>query len=86
MAVSKDITITNGLTIPNAYIKVQSLFGDKNQITYTVAAFVDSTDDYVLKTEQFTFKPSENENAERWDKQCYVDLKTRGGYENSIDV
>jgi hypothetical protein len=64
-----------------AYIKVQSISGDKNNIDATVMF----TDDNVRFSKKYTFSASVADGAPNFIKQAYEYLKTLPEFENSED-
>jgi hypothetical protein len=64
-----------------AYIKVQNVSGDKNNINATVTF----TDDSVKFNKNYTFSASVADGASNFIKQTYEYLKTLPEFENSED-
>ena len=64
-----------------AYIKVQSISGDKNNINATVMF----TDDNIQFNKQYGFPASVIDGAPNYIKQAYTYLKTLPEFENSED-
>ena len=79
MALQKNINY-KGLTIANAYCKIISLNGNKDNIFYTIGVFSskDESKDAsnIIKTFSYSFVPSQEDNAARWDKQAYENKDT----------
>lgn len=72
---SKDITIN----LSNAYIKVGSVSGDKNNVTATVLTKIGSN----IKTKFYQFKP--NLDGSNFIKQSYEHLKTLPEFVDAVD-
>jgi hypothetical protein len=64
-----------------AYIKVQNVSGDKNNLNTNVSF----TDDNIQFNKSYTFSASVNDNAPNFIKQAYEYLKTLPEFENSED-
>ena len=64
-----------------AYIKVQNVSGDKNNINATVMF----TDDNIRFSKQYDFPASVIDGAPNYIKQAYTYLKTLPEFENSED-
>jgi len=72
---SKDVTVN----LSNAYIKVESVSGDKNNVTATVTTKIGSN----IKTKFYQFKP--NLDGSNFIKQAYEHLKTLPEFADAVD-
>lgn len=90
MALSKTITTSHGLEIPNAYIRVDRLGGNKNNLDIKVSVYVsDQTQNEGYPwVEQYTysFAPSVETGAENFVKQAYLYLKTLPEFSDAVDI
>ncbi|KWX71622.1 hypothetical protein AMQ84_27255 [Paenibacillus riograndensis] len=90
MALKKTIELPSGLTLQNAYIRVQGVNGNKNIADICLELFVSQQaceEEKVPVTHMyFRFTPDQEEDATRWDKQAYEHLKTLPEFENAVDV
>jgi len=89
MALQKTIEFGNGLTCPNAYIKVFTVGGGKEKVTIEIGiskdkAFSDAQN-YIEKR-YAEFIPSVIETSPNFIKQGYEYLKTMADYTGAIDV
>ena len=72
---SKDVTVN----LYNAYIKVESVFGDKTNVTATVSTKIGEN----VKTKFYQFKP--NLDGGNFIKQSYEHLKTLSEFADAVD-
>lgn len=89
MALSKNINLENGLTVENAYIRIDSLAGNKDLLTITVNSYV-SQEAFqdgkpYLEQKLYSFTPSVEEEAPNFIKQGYEYLKTLEEYQDAVD-
>jgi hypothetical protein len=91
MALVLDITTDSGITIDQAYARVDYRSGlNKSDLMFTLNYYVskeicDQGKPY-FRQDTFTFVPSVDDNAPNDIKQCYEYLKTLPEFEGSIDV
>jgi len=90
MALQNTISFTSGIpNISNAYIRIDTISGNKNRLTIQVNSYVNQSaftdgNPYVLE-EQFTFTPSVEDGALNFIKQGYTYLKTLDKFKSAID-
>jgi hypothetical protein len=70
------------ITIPNSYIKVASIFGNKIMLSANVA-FYDEEMKNLINTQTFTFTPKMN--GENFIKQTYNYLKILPEFNEAVD-
>ncbi|MFB1098181.1 hypothetical protein [Terribacillus sp. JSM ZJ617] len=90
MALQQTITLDNGLQVPNAYIRISTLEGNKEQLTIKVMSYV-SRQGYLdgvmyVLVQTFTFKPSVAIGSENFIRQGYEYIKKLPEFEKSSDV
>lgn len=90
MALLKNVTLPNGLAVPAAYIRIDSISGFKSQITVSVNYYV-SEQSYrdgssYLHQEFYSFVPNLEDGAVNFFKQGYEYLKTLPEFEGAIDI
>jgi hypothetical protein len=73
------------ITIPNAYIKIINLQGDKANINLTIGIF-NKKDGSILKTNYYNFEPNVLSTAKNFIEQGYEYLKTLDGFKDAIDL
>jgi hypothetical protein len=78
MAIKKTVELESGVILENAYIKINEIIGNKEQLIIGLDIFV-SQESSLIKPfvirKHYTFVPSDEETAIRWDKQGYEYLK-----------
>lgn len=90
MALQKNIELPNGITVDNAYIRIDTVSGYKDEITISVnsyvaqQAFVEGKG-YLIQ-EYHKFVPSVEEGSENFIKQGYLYLKTLPEFADAIDA
>jgi hypothetical protein len=87
MALKMDYTANSGVTVKDAYFKVQTIEGNKTRINAVISVWKDeeaskSENIGVVGQLQVNFVPSD-EN--RWDAQTYVHIKTLDDFSTAID-
>lgn len=90
MAISKNITLNNGLTVNNAYIRVDTVSGYKGGVDYSINSYA-SQDAFkngkgYLEQEILHFVPSVLDTAPNWIKQAYEDVKKTTKYGGGTDI
>ncbi|MEK5469340.1 hypothetical protein [Paenibacillus sp. FSL M7-0896] len=90
MALTMKIQSSMGLEIPEAYIKIDSLSGNKNMLQINVKTYVSQTaaqEDRVPVEDTYkSFTPSVEEDAKNFIKQGYEFLKSLPEYDGAIDI
>lgn len=91
MALQKTLLLDNGLTIQDAYLKINEITGNKTELKIALDVFVsketsDANKPFVVRKHYQYAGLDLSENAQRWDKQAYKHLKTLNEYEDAIDV
>lgn len=89
MAIIKTIQTPSGITVQDAYVRIEAIDGNKSEIGVTISAYVsqeDSLEKPPFQSERYTFVPDQSEDSERWDKQAYLYLKTLPKFEFATDV
>jgi len=72
-----------GVSISNAYLKVSSLSGNKNRVTFTLVSFNQQDGEQITK-QKFTFEP--DMNGENFIRQAYLHLKSLPEFSGAGDV
>lgn len=90
MALQKTITLKNGLTVENAYIRIDTVSGYKGEITISVNSYASQTaftsgKEYLEQT-MYTFTPSVADGSDNFIKQGYVYLKTLTEFTDATDI
>lgn len=89
MALSKNITLNNGLVVNNAYIRIDTVSGYKGGLDYSINSYI-SQDGFIngqgyLEQEILHFVPSVEDNSPNFIKQAYEDAKTLPKYADAVD-
>ena len=89
MALSKDIILNNGLTVPNAYIRIDTVSGYKGGLDISVNSYVSqeafNNGQGYLEQKIYHFIPSVEDTAPNFIKQGYEYLKTLEEYADAVD-
>jgi hypothetical protein len=89
MALSKTINLQNGLTVSNAYIRIDSIAGNKDILTISVGSYVSQQafqeGRACLEQKTYSFTPSLEEGSANFIKQGYEYLKTLDEYQDASD-
>lgn len=89
MALSKDIILNNGLTVPNAYIRIDTVSGYKGELDISVNSYVSqeafNNGQGYLEQKFYHFVPSVADGALNFIKQGYEYLKTLEEYADAVD-
>lgn len=90
MAISKTITLDSGISVKNAYARVESRSGgNKAGLTFFIGYYINQQaceeGKALVKQEYFTFESSVTDDAPNDIKQCYEYLKTLPEFENAVD-
>lgn len=90
MALEKTVTVSNGLSVPNAYIRIDSIGGYKGRLDVSVNSYVSkeafNSDQAYLEQQIHHFVPSVDEGSPNFIKQAYEYLKTLPEFSESVDV
>lgn len=90
MALQKNIILPNGLTVENAYIRINWLDGSKDGITLCVGYYVTQVaflaGAVYLDQKFYTFIPDVGDSAANFIKQGYEHLKTLPEFAGTTDV
>jgi hypothetical protein len=95
MAITTKLNLRNGLTVDDAYVRVDAFYGSKRAITYTANIYlsreafkggVDQPALPYLEQEMFEFQPQSTADAAHVWEQCYSDLKSRERFADAIDA
>lgn len=70
--------------VPNAYIKIEDLKGNKENIEIYVSVYKDSTKQICVATKKYSFMPV-LESDDNFIKQGYIFLKSLYEYADAID-
>jgi hypothetical protein len=90
MALAQTLNLTNGLTVINAYIRIDTVCGSKDSLTISVnsyasqAAFQNGTG--YIEQKFYNFTPSVSDNAANFIKQGYAHLKSLAEYSSAVDM
>lgn len=90
MALKQTITLTSGLEIPDAYIRIDTVNGYKGSLDISVNSYVsqekfEAGNDYI-ESKMFTFTPSVADDSENFIRQGYHYLKSLPEFEDATDV
>lgn len=89
MAISKNITLNNGLTVNNAYIRVDTISGFKGGLDISVNSYVSKEvfedGQGYLEQKIYNFVPDVSDTALNFIKQGYEYLKTLDEYKDTVD-
>lgn len=85
MALSKNI-IFKGLTINSAYLKIDSLSGNKNSMDINLGVYANKDSNESLEQRFYNFAPSVADTAPNTFKQGYEYLKTLDEYKDAVDL
>lgn len=90
MALSKNIVLNNGLTVQNAYIRIDTVNGYKGRLDISVNSYVSQQDfqngSGYLEQNMYNFVPSVEDNSPNFIRQGYEYLKTLPGYQGATDL
>ena len=92
MAITKMVKLNTGLPdVPNAYIRIDTVVGNKSNITVDVNTYAskesfNNSMAYIKPSEQFTFVPSVEDNSPNFIKQGYEYLKTLTEFQDAVDA
>ncbi|MBW4083539.1 hypothetical protein [Paenibacillus sp. S150] len=90
MALSQSITLSNGLSVNEAYIRVDTVNGYKGGLDISVNSYVSQAaftqGQGYIEQSLYHFIPSVEEGSENFIKQGYDYLKTLPEFESAIDV
>lgn len=90
MALQKNLELNTGLTVENAYLRIDAISGYKGEIAISVnsyvsqQAFIDGNE--YLQQQFFTFVPSVADDAPNFIKQGYLYLKTLPEFADATDA
>lgn len=90
MAVQVNVILNNGITVNNAYARINTVGGTKEYCHVSVRyykdkqAFEDGKE--MLKEDIYEFIPSVEDGSLNWIKQGYEYIKTLPQFNNVIDV
>lgn len=73
------------LIFENAYHQITSISGNKSRIDMQVTTYKNANKEVVIDCKPYSFEPSQNDNAQRWDKQGYEYLKTKDEFKDALD-
>lgn len=89
MALSKTITLNNGLVVENAYIRIAEIAGNKHFLNLIVHSYISQQafqeGKTFLEQKLYSFIPSVEEGVTNFIKQGYEYLKTLEEYQDAID-
>jgi len=90
MGYKQNVQLNSGLSVTEAYHRLDSYVGGKTGVTVYVNAYVSQQaylDGKVLLIQKpYTFIPNMDDNAENIMRQGYADIKTRPENANIVDV
>lgn len=90
MALKVDnMNLNNGLVLENCYVKVESVSGTKEDLSFNMKIFVNEqarvNNKSWIDERQYNFTPDIGEDSENFIKQSYEYLKSLDDFKNSID-
>lgn len=78
--------LNKDFVVPNAYHKIDSIGGDKNQIFITLGIYTDATNNKKwLTTKTYSFVPDVSDVTDNFIKQGYEYLKTLDEFADAVD-
>lgn len=90
MALSKNIILNNGLTVENAYIRIDTVNGYKGGLDISVNSYISqkvfATGQGYLEQKIYSFIPNVDDTASNFIKQGYEYLKTLDEYKDAMDL
>lgn len=90
MAISKNIELSSGLKIDDAYIRIDTVNGYKGGITISVNSYISQKafkcGKNYLDQKFYSFVPNVDNNSENFIKQGYSYLKMLEEYKDATDV
>ncbi len=92
MALRKNIEVTpkgfdTSSQLSNAYIRVDSISGNKNNIDATVVFYNDKDDQKIpAQVKTYRFSPDTDQSAKNFIAQAYEHLKTLSDFSGATDV
>jgi hypothetical protein len=72
--------------VTDGYVKIDSIQGTKEELLVYISYRKNKEDVYPLKTKNFTFAPSVEEDALNFFKQIYEHMKTQEEFVGAIDI
>ncbi|MGX5482490.1 hypothetical protein ACWKS0_04885 [Bacillus cereus] len=90
MGIALNKMLNNGLSLNNVYARVDSVFGSKLGVDFSVNYYV-SREAFLsgkpyLQQEMYKFVPSVATESENIFKQAYVYMKTLEEFKNALDI
>lgn len=76
--------ITSDIVIKNAYIKILTVEGTKENLNISVG--IHNVNKTLMSIEHYSFTPIVANNSDNFIKQGYEYIKTLPGYANAVDV
>lgn len=91
MGLSKDVNLDIGITVKNAYFRIDTISGYKGGIDYGVNCYNSREDflngkSYLQPTKYFNFAPDVTDTAKNFIKQGYLALKKEIDFTEAVDV
>lgn len=91
MGLSKNITLDTGITVNNAYFRIDTISGYKGGIDYGVNCYNSREDflngkSYLQPTKYYHFTPDVSDAGKNFIKQGYLNLKQEMDFRGAIDV
>lgn len=88
MAVLINVTTESGVTVEQAYARIDNVVGNKNGLTvylnyYVNAEAANSHPPFMQTVHLFT--PSQDDASVRWDKQAYEHIKQLPEFDGALD-
>lgn len=94
MAITKTVTLRNGLSATDAYIRIDAFYGSKRTVTYSANTYL-SREAFTggplqdpapyLEQEMFAFEPDSSPDAPHVWEQCYAHLKAQDRFADAVD-
>lgn len=78
-------SIEHYVTLENAYVMVNGIEGDKDQLNFSVIIFKDENKNCIIESKNYNFSPEINGNSLNFIMQAYMYLKTLPEYADAID-
>jgi hypothetical protein len=88
MALQKNFTLNNGLEVPNAYIKIETLSSTKESATARIGVYVskEKIQNGSVYEQYRIFTPDFTDEADNLWKQCYKYLKSLPEFAGAEDI
>lgn len=70
---------------PEAYVKVENVFGSKEWMTAKVVVYADSTKEKAVSRKSYSFAPSVDDESSNFIRQAYLHIKNLNDFSGAED-